>query len=92
MNTIHVKQALGKIMAENKGNLIEEIIRDITNNYEDEITNDTKAMTIEGWDSLAQLNIVFAIEAEFDIKIELSDIENFKKVGDFQDFVETNSL
>ena len=78
-------------MAENKDNLIEEIIRDITNNYEDEITNDTKAMTIEGWDSLAQLNIVFAIEAEFNTKIELSDIENFKTVGDFKEFVENNT-
>jgi acyl carrier protein len=78
-------------MAENKNGLVIEIIRDVTNNHDEDITFETESMSIEGWDSLAQLNIVFAIEAEFDIKIELGDIENFKKVGDFQDFVEINS-
>lgn len=78
-------------MTENKIDLIIEIIRDVTNNHNDDITSETQAMSIEGWDSLAQLNIVFSIESEFDITIELGDMENFKTVFDFANFVEKNS-
>lgn len=79
------------MMTENKIDLIIEIIRDVTNNHNDDITSETQAMSIEGWDSLAQLNIVFSIESEFDITIELGDMENFKTVFDFANFVEKNS-
>lgn len=78
-------------MADNKIDLIIEIIRDVTNNRNDDITPGTQAMSIEGWDSLAQLNIVFSIESEFGITIQLEDIENFKTVFDFANFVEKNS-
>lgn len=74
-----------------KKDLLIEIIRDITNNHHEKIDSNTEAMTVEGWDSLAQLNIVFAIETEFNIKIELADIENFKYVGDMQAFIEKNA-
>ena len=79
------------MMTENKIDLIIEIIRDVTNNHNEDITSETQAMSIEGWDSLAQLNIVFSIESEFDITIELGDMENFKTVFDFANFVEKNS-
>ena len=78
-------------MANSNIGLIIEIIRDVTNNHNDDIDLSTQAMSIEGWDSLAQLNIVFAIETEFNLKIELGDIENFKTVKDFNEFVENNT-
>lgn len=79
------------MMANSNIGLIIEIIRDVTNNHNDDIDLSTQAMSIEGWDSLAQLNIVFAIETEFNLKIELGDIENFKTVKDFNEFVENNT-
>ena len=78
-------------MTANNIDLIVEIIRDVTNNHDENIDFDTQAMSIEGWDSLAQLNIVFAIEAEFNLEIEISDIENFKTVQDLHEFVENNT-
>ncbi len=77
--------------ANSNKNLLIELIRDVTNNHNEKIDPDTQAMSIEGWDSLAQLNIIFAIEAEFNLKMELSDIENFKTVGDFLQHIEKNT-
>ena len=71
--------------------LVEEIIRDVTNNHDEIISSETQVMSIEGWDSLAHLNIIFAIEAEFNLKIELGEIENFKKVADLLEYIEKNT-
>lgn len=71
--------------------LVVEIIRDVTNNHDEIISAETQVMSIEGWDSLAHLNIIFAIEAEFNLKIELGVIENFKKVADFLEYIEKNT-
>jgi acyl carrier protein len=71
--------------------LVEEIIRDVTNNHDAIISSETQVMSIEGWDSLAHLNIIFAIEAEFNLKIELGEIENFKKVADLLEYIEKNT-
>lgn len=35
---------------------------------ENDINNNSTAETIEGWDSLKQMNIIVAIEEEFDIQ------------------------
>ena len=37
---------------------------------EEEINMKTSQETIEGWDSLKQMNIIVAIEEEFDIQLE----------------------
>jgi len=37
---------------------------------EEEINMETSQETIEGWDSLKQMNIIVAIEEEFDIQLE----------------------
>ncbi len=38
------------------------------------ITNDASAETIEEWDSLKQMNIVIALEEEFDIVLTDDDV------------------
>lgn len=37
---------------------------------EEKINNDVSSQTIEGWDSLRQMNIIVAIEEEFDIQFD----------------------
>ena len=37
---------------------------------EEKIDNNTSAETIEGWDSLKQMNIVVAVEEEFDMMFD----------------------
>tara|TARA_B100001059_G_C17798621_1_gene564723 strand:+ start:553 stop:792 length:240 start_codon:yes stop_codon:yes gene_type:complete len=50
-----------------------------------ELTEDSTAESVEGWDSLAHINIIIAIEQDFEIKFTLEEIgefENIKKIVD----------
>ncbi len=66
---------------------VHEIFKDI---FEDEdllITNDTSSDSIEDWDSLNHINLVSAIEQEFKIKFTLNEIFALKNVGDMIDLM-----
>ena len=45
------------------------------------------AKDIDGWDSLAHINIIVGMENEFAIKFKLADIKLLKNVGDFVELV-----
>lgn len=50
-----------------------------------ELTENSTAESVEGWDSLAHINIIIAIEQDFGIKFTLEEIgefENIKKIVD----------
>ena len=42
---------------------------------------------IETWDSLSQLNLISAIEKEFQIKLEIDEIFTVMKIGDIYDLL-----
>ena len=66
---------------------VQEIFRD---NFDDDtlvITRDTCSEDLEDWDSLAQINLLTAIEKKFNIKFKLADVRNLKDVGDLLDLV-----
>ena len=65
---------------------IEEILRDEFEEDELEITFDTKAADVEGWDSLAHLSIIHEIESEFDIKFTMGEIQGAQNVGELIDY------
>ena len=61
---------------------LEEIIANI---FELDLSQIKKEMTpadIETWDSLSQLNLISAIEKEFQIKLEIDEIFTVMKIGD----------
>ena len=61
---------------------LEEIIAKV---FELDISKIKKEMTpldIETWDSLSQLNLISAIEKEFQIKLEIDEIFTVTKIGD----------
>lgn len=59
-----------------------EIFRNIFDDDDLIISNITSAKDIDEWDSLAQINIVLAVEAVFKIRFSSSEIEALKNVGD----------
>ena len=67
---------------------LQDIFRDIFDDESLVLTRETTAADIEEWDSLAQVNIIVACEAEFGIKFDLNDIVQLKSVGDIVDMVE----
>jgi acyl carrier protein len=61
---------------------LQEIFRDIFDDGELIITDSTSADDIEDWDSLAQINLVVAIEKEFGVRFNFAQISQMKDVGE----------
>lgn len=45
------------------------------------ITADSSPGTLENWDSVAQLNLMLALEQEFGVRFEPEDLEKFQSIG-----------
>ncbi len=62
---------------------INEIAKDVFDNDEIELTEQTTAADVEEWDSLSHLSLIADIEREFGIRFTLSEISGSKNVGEF---------
>jgi len=60
---------------------VQEIFRDIFDDEDLLIENSTNSDDIEDWDSLNHINLVSAIEKEFDIKFALGELMELKDIG-----------
>ncbi len=69
-------------------NRLTDILKDVLDNDSIELSRDTTAADLEGWDSLAHINIIVAVEKEFKIRFDLMDIKPLKNVGEFLDLIQ----
>ena len=67
---------------------VQEIFRDIFDEEELIITDETTADDIEDWDSLAQMNLVVAIEKHFKIRFKVEEIVSLHNVGEMLELIE----
>lgn len=51
------------------------------------LNDDMSANDIEEWDSLAQINLVLAIETTFNLKFRAVEIESLANVGEMADLI-----
>ncbi len=61
---------------------INEIVCDQLDEDDIVLTPQTAASDVDGWDSLAHIRIVVAIEEEFGIQFQTTEITALKNVGD----------
>ncbi|ETT12302.1 phosphopantetheine attachment domain protein [Fusobacterium sp. CM21] len=66
----------------NQKERLQEIFRDIFDDEELIIREDMSANDIEDWDSLAQINLIIAIEKEFKVKFNLEEVSSLKNIGE----------
>jgi acyl carrier protein len=66
---------------------LQEIYRDVLDNEDIVLTNETTADNIEEWDSLTHVQLVVAIEKDFKIKFTSKEILSWQNVGDLVDCV-----
>lgn len=52
-----------------------------------DITLSTRQQDLKGWDSLAHIRLVSAIESEFDFQFNLAEIEEITSVRQFVDLI-----
>ncbi len=71
--------------------VVEGIFRDFFRDEGLEIQSDTTAKDIEGWDSLAHITLIVAIEKKFGIKFKLAELHDVRNVGDILTLVKTKT-
>lgn len=49
-----------------------------------EIRDEMTASDIDGWDSLAQINLVVGAEEVFSVRFQTAEIRDLRNVGDFK--------
>lgn len=68
-------------------NSVQSIFNDIFDDDDLIIENKTNSDDIEEWDSFNHINLVSAIEKEFNIKFALGELEELKDVGSMIDLI-----
>lgn len=51
------------------------------------VTRESNAASVDGWDSLTHINLVVAVEQEFDLRFALAELQELKNVGDMIDLI-----
>lgn len=67
---------------------IQSIFRDVFDDPGLNITPATSAADVPAWDSLMNINLIFAIEREFHIKFALGEIQELNNVGEMVELIE----
>lgn len=62
---------------------LQEVFRDVFDDEEIVITDETTAEDIDEWDSLTQIQLVVAVEDEFGVKFNIVETVKLKNVGEF---------
>ncbi len=63
------------------------VFRDVFDNNTLEINDSTTSSDIEGWDSLEHINLVCAIEEEFNINFSMGETVLLKNVGEMEKLI-----
>lgn len=66
---------------------LNEIFQEVFDDEEIEVTETTTSDDIEDWDSLEHINLIAAIEQEFDIKFTMAQVVEMKNVGEMVDII-----
>ncbi len=65
------------------------IFRDVFDDDSLQITPETTASDIAGWDSFTHINLIVATEVFFKIKFKTAEIESLKNVGHFTEVIQS---
>ncbi|MBF6598609.1 MAG: acyl carrier protein [Fermentimonas sp.] len=66
-------------------NEVENIFRDILDEESLNLTRETTANDVDGWDSLTHIQLIVAIEKQFKVKFSSKEILSWKNVGELLD-------
>ena len=70
---------------------VRRVIADTLNLSDDKIDENSSSETVDAWDSLAQVNLMMAIEQTFDLELEVEDFMKLNSVSAIAGFVEANT-
>ena len=64
-----------------------EIFRTVFDDEDITLHDETNAEDIEDWDSLEQINLIVAIENEFEMMFDMAEIADLANVGEMVDLI-----
>lgn len=70
---------------------LNEVFRDVFDDEEIVVTDETTAADVDGWDSLMHITLIEAVEDEFDISFDMKTVVKMKNVGEMVDYIEEES-
>jgi len=56
-----------------------------------QLTPETSAKDVDGWDSLSHIRLILTVERAFKIKFSTSEIGSMKNVGDLVELIEARA-
>jgi len=68
---------------------VEVILKEVLDENDITLTETTTANDVDGWDSLANIQLIVAIEKHFKIKFTSKEILSWKNVGEMLDCIQT---
>jgi acyl carrier protein len=66
---------------------IQEVFRDVFDDEDLLVEMSTTAEDVEDWDSLSHINLVVALEKEFDVKFDLAELQKLENVGGLYELI-----
>ena len=60
---------------------VQEIFRSVFDSPDLEITPQSNAQNVDGWDSLAHISLIIAIEKRYNVKFGLGQLQDLEDVG-----------
>jgi acyl carrier protein len=63
---------------------LQDIFRDVLNDPALELTDETTAAELPGWDSLAHINVLFAIEETFGVRFRTEEFARLESICDLK--------
>ena len=64
-------------------NALNQVFKDVFDDDNITVTDETTAEDIEGWDSQAHVNLIVAAEVRFGIRFRTAELESLHNVGEF---------
>ncbi len=71
---------------------LETIFRDVFDDDALEVSDRTTAADIDGWDSVAHVNLMFAVEESFGIRFHDDELGGFADVGELKDALRSKGV
>ena len=63
---------------------LEDIFRTVFDRADLTIADGMTAADVEGWDSLAQINLIVGAEEAFAVRFQTAEIKSIKNIGEFK--------
>lgn len=66
---------------------VQEVFRDVLDDEDIVLTDETTADDIDDWDSLSHIQLVVAVEKAFNVKFSSKEILSWKNIGEMVDCI-----